>query len=237
MIAKKNSRADLERRRPVFFQIGFLIAGSFTLAAFTYSNSSIIEVEKHAVNSNTILYEPLLVDPPVKVEPDPVDIVKPQEPKTPVQNPELDPSKSLENTKQVSNTKKLPMPDVNLPGTGVGDIEDVDDIGDDDIIEFPPVDAHWKNGGNPGMQRYINEVLKYPEIDRRTDVQGIVYVSFVVEKDGSVSNVSIERGVSTTIDREAERVVKSFPSWEPAENEFGKVRSRVRLPLKFILEY
>ena len=86
------------------------------------------------------------------------------------------------------------------------------------------------------MMAQVQKVMNYPEIDIQMDVQGKVYLSFIIEKDGSVSNVEIERGVSKTIDREAKRIVKTFPKWKPGENAYGKVRTRVRLPLNFTLE-
>ena len=86
------------------------------------------------------------------------------------------------------------------------------------------------------MQTDISETIVYPEIDQRMGNQGTVYVSFIVEKDGSVTNVQIERGISETIDREAKRIVRGFPNWKPAENAFGKVRTIVRLPIKFIIQ-
>ena len=85
------------------------------------------------------------------------------------------------------------------------------------------------------MMEKVQDVMVYPEVDIEMNVQGKVYISFIVEKDGSVSNVEVERGVSSTIDREAKRIVKSFPNWKPGENAYGKVRTRVRLPLNFVL--
>jgi protein TonB len=67
-------------------------------------------------------------------------------------------------------------------------------------------------------------------------IQGKVYLTFVIEKDGSVSNVAVERGIYKSVDREAERIVRTFPNWKPAEMATGKVRSRVRVPINFVLE-
>jgi protein TonB len=109
------------------------------------------------------------------------------------------------------------------------------DIDEDPVDPFPPIPAEYK-GGSASMQKFINEQIRYPEIDRTMGVQGTVYVSFVIERDGSVSNVKIERGVSETIDREAKRVVKMLNQWIPAQNAFGKVRTNAFLPINFRLD-
>ena len=65
--------------------------------------------------------------------------------------------------------------------------------------------------------------------------QGRVYLSFVVEKDGGISNVKVERGVSKDLDREAKRIVRAMPKWEAGEVGGKKVRTRCSLPIVFTL--
>ena len=234
MIAKKNSRVDLERKRIVLFQIGLLTAGSFTLAAFNYSTPMKTELEKQAVAHQPVFYNLDKPEPEKIIEP----IVKP-----PVQNND-DASSSItfendqlsENVSERNNTFDIPDFRVNLPDVGTFKITNEDvAVNGEDIELFPATSAEYI-GGAVQMQTDIFNKLVYPEIDISMGNQGIVYVSFVVEKDGSISNVAIERGISETIDREAKRIVKGFPNWKPAENAYGKVRTIVRLPLKFIIK-
>ena len=105
---------------------------------------------------------------------------------------------------------------------------------EDDIV-IPLVDAMY-DGGILEMKKKIVSVQEYPEIDRELGNQGTVYVSFVVEKDGSVTNIKAVRGVSETLDREAVRIIESFPKWIPGQDKYGVVRTRVRMPIKFILQ-
>ena len=234
MIAKKNSRYDLERKRIVLFQIGLLTAGSFTWAAFSYSTPVKTEREKLAV-----AYEPVHfhVEEPEIEKPDPIVQVPEIQTNDEQQTPGLDDQSISEVIEVTVNTSDLPIPGVDLPiigPAGNGGISLVIDVTGEDIDPFPPIEAEYI-GGTPKMQEDIGHKLKYPEIDRRMGNQGIVYIAFVVEKDGSVTNVKIERGISETIDREAKRIVQNFPKWKPAENMYGKVRTIVRLPIKFIL--
>ena len=81
----------------------------------------------------------------------------------------------------------------------------------------------------------INENVDYPQTSIEMNEQCRVFLSFVVEKDGSISNVAIERGVSPDLDREAKRVVRKMPKWNAGEASGRKVRARCRLPINFQL--
>lgn len=102
------------------------------------------------------------------------------------------------------------------------------------IVEFPEVEALFP-GGQAALQRYIVNNVVYPETSIDMDEQGKVYLSFVVEKDGKISQVKIEKGVSTDLDREAKRIVRAMPNWEAGEVKGKKVRTRCRLPIVFTL--
>jgi len=103
------------------------------------------------------------------------------------------------------------------------------------VIDFPDVEAKFP-GGEDAMMTFISDNIKYPEIDRGLGNQGRVYVQFVVEKDGSLSNLEIMRGVSETIDREAKRVIRLMPKWTPGEIRGKAVRCKSLLPITFTLE-
>ena len=104
----------------------------------------------------------------------------------------------------------------------------------EEIIEFPSVDAAFP-GGPAAMMKWINDNLYYPETSIEMNEQGRVFLSFVVEKDGSLTNVAIERGVSSDLDREAMRIVRKMPKWIPGEESGKKCRARCRLPINFQL--
>lgn len=86
------------------------------------------------------------------------------------------------------------------------------------------------------FRSYIGENLIYPEIAIENGIQGRVFVSFIVEPDGSVSNVEIVRGVDPSIDKEAVRVVESSPKWEPGTQKGENVRVKFTFPISFSLE-
>ena len=75
----------------------------------------------------------------------------------------------------------------------------------------------------------------YPQSSIEMNEQGRVYLSFVVEADGSLSNIEIERGVSQDLDKEAKRLIRKMPNWEAGEAKGKKARTRCRLPINFTL--
>ena len=104
-----------------------------------------------------------------------------------------------------------------------------------EIVDFPDVDAQFP-GGTKAMQKFIQDNVIYPEKDRRSNTQGRIYMTFIVEIDGSITRIDYMRGgVSRTINREGTRLIEIMPPWIPGEFKGKKVRSRCRLPITFTL--
>ena len=91
-------------------------------------------------------------------------------------------------------------------------------------------------GGQEKLMHYLATNIKYPQIARESNVQGRVYLSFVVEPDGSVSNVKVLRGIGAGCDEEAMRVVKAMPKWSPGKQRGKAVRVSYNLPVNFKLQ-
>ena len=90
-------------------------------------------------------------------------------------------------------------------------------------------------GGYEAMMNFIKKNMRYPASARRMGVDGTVYVSFVVSKDGSISEVKTIRGISADCDQEAMRVVSMMPPWRPGKQNGKPVFVRFVLPIKFKL--
>lgn len=110
----------------------------------------------------------------------------------------------------------------------------IDKKDDDEIPTFTDVEAKF----NGDINEYIVKKLVYPQIGIETGAQGKCYLKFVVNTDGSVSNVSVQRGVPDCpeCDAEAVRVIRSMNSWKPAEHNGRPVRSWMTIPINFTLE-
>lgn len=91
-------------------------------------------------------------------------------------------------------------------------------------------------GGNAALMSYLNSNTKYPVVAQENGVQGRVIISFVVERDGSISDVKVARSVDPSLDREAQRVVKSMPRWSPGKQNGSTVRVKYTVPVVFRLQ-
>lgn len=91
-------------------------------------------------------------------------------------------------------------------------------------------------GGTQAMMRFVRAYTEYPEQARELGEQGRVYISFIIEKDGTITHVDVARPLSKTLDLEAKWIVYSMPTWTPAMLCGEPIRSRCRLPITFTLQ-
>lgn len=97
----------------------------------------------------------------------------------------------------------------------------------EEMPEFP--------GGMQKLMEFISNNIQYPQVAREKGIQGRVFVSFIVEPDGSISNVKVLRGIGSGCDEEAVRVIKSMPKWEPGKQGGQAVRVNYQIPVNFNL--
>ena len=83
---------------------------------------------------------------------------------------------------------------------------------------------------------YLETEIEYPKRAEKQNIEGRVYVQFVVEKDGDISGAKVLKGIGTGCDEEALRVVRSMPNWIPGEDNGEKVSVKYTLPIKFVLK-
>ena len=101
-----------------------------------------------------------------------------------------------------------------------------------DVVEEMP---HFP-GGAAALQAFLSSNTKYPVVAQENGVQGRVTVSFVVERDGSITDVRVVRSVDPSLDREASRVVRSMPRWSPGKQNGSAVRVKYTVPVVFRLQ-
>jgi protein TonB len=236
MIEKKDSRVNLEKNRMTIFGIGLLAAGSFTLAAFTYTSPLEVEQAKIASAQTVVSYEIQQEDAPDEKPEEVVEEVLQDEPvlQTEALEELSENMESKENSKESNdasatsgNQKRIKGPE--KVSFGIRKVEPA-------IIEHPDVEASYV-GGTGAMMKFIQTQVEYPDYCQAIGEGGKVYVQFVVERDGSVSNVkAMGKELCPDLKTEAERIVKSFPNWIPGELKGKYVRTYVRLPITFVLD-
>lgn len=109
------------------------------------------------------------------------------------------------------------------------------DADTDQVFQVVEVDPEFP-GGMEALTKYLSENIKYPEQAKKDKIQGKVYISFVVEKDGSVADAKVLRGIGGGCDEEALRVVNAMPKWEPGKLQGTPVRVQFNLPIVFKLQ-
>ena len=90
-------------------------------------------------------------------------------------------------------------------------------------------------GGQSAMMSYVSRSIKYPTVAEENGIQGLVTVSFVVEKDGSISGAKVIRSVDPSLDKEALRIIRSMPRWTPGKQDGKPVRVKYTIPVRFKL--
>jgi protein TonB len=216
MEPKKNPEVNLERKRGLFLQIGLVIALLVVLGAFEYKTYEKIAYNLGALNLDDLEEE---IIPITKQE------LKPPPPPPPP--PEI--IEIVEDDVEIED-------EIEIEDTESDEDEEIEIIEEDDdeffmVVENMPIFP----GGDLGLMKYIQKHVKYPAIAKEYNITGKVYVSFIVDKSGSVTNVKIVRGVDKNLDAEAVRVVKSLPKYKPGKQRGKAVRVMFTIPINFTL--
>lgn len=124
--------------------------------------------------------------------------------------------------------------DEESPGQQVN-ITVIDDEPEEPVFKVVEVLPQYP-GGNEAMYKFIGDNIKYPEKAKEDKISGRVFVNFIVEKDGAVSNVNVLRGIGGGCDEEASRVVAMMPNWTPGTQKGKAVRVSFNLPINFALK-
>ena len=226
MSTKKSDHANLENKKGIFFQLGILIALSLVLISFEWTRGG-ININEYE-ESNWDAYEDATIPPTFHSPPEP--------PKPP-------PPKVVEILKLVEDSYDIET-ELELEGFEIKEQDGIEliDFGDDpDVIEEEHIFHTVQNmpsfmgKGQDGFRLWVSQNVKYPEVAAENGISGTVYVSFVVEPDGSVSNVKLVRGVDPALDQEAVKVIKSSPIWEPGMQRDMAVRVEFTFAIKFKL--
>ena len=106
-------------------------------------------------------------------------------------------------------------------------------VTDADVYEVVENMPEFPNGGMAALMKYLTDNIRYPEAAKKAGIQGRVIVQFVVDKDGSIKNVSTMRGVNSDLDAEAIRVIQSMPKWKPGTQKGEPVKVKYTVPVMF----
>jgi len=225
MKTKKSPKKDLESKKLIFAQIGLIITLSLVLVAFEWKSYDKKEIEVWNRKAS-------------KISTDIIPITVQKNKPLPVLQKQVTALNIVDDKKEIKddiieidiganeNTKNKEYATFNNP--------DEEDIDEDKIFEAVESQPSFP-GGDIARIRYLYEKIKYPAMARETGIQGRVYITFVVEKDGSITDVRLLKGIGGGCDEESIRVVKAMPKWIPGKQRMKPVRVQFVLPIKFTL--
>ena len=226
MEEKKTPKANLESKKLMFTQIGLIISLLIAWAVFEVKVKADREIDESLLNREIVMDEEM------------VEITKQEEQKPqPVEQPQQ--TTQLEIVDDNVETE-----DINI-NAEVEQNEIIEEYVAPEVVEEEVVEQEIFQiveempqfpGGEAKLMEYVAKNIKYPQIARETGIQGRVFVGFVVEPDGSISNVKLLRGIGGGCDEEAMRVIKSLPKWKPGKQRGKAVRVSYQIPVFFKLQ-
>ncbi|MFP5470838.1 MAG: energy transducer TonB [Bacteroidia bacterium] len=232
MTPKKSEKANLERYRSAFFQLGLVVALSVSLVAFEWVSPALEKVEfsgKMALEEEPYIIPEII---PKKEEPT-------QQKKTPTQQTDKPSEKyKVEDSLKIQTEKKIPdIPIIDFGDKGKEDSVFIETgittstfkINEVDVLpEFP--------GGRKALKEFLADNTKYPHQARERNVMGEVKVSFVIDENGFVTDVKLINDIGYNCGKEAMRVVNSMPQWKPARISGKAVPVYYQVKINFLLK-
>ena len=226
MEEKKSPKANLENKKLMFMQIGMVISLLIAWLAFEHKNYDKREIDESLLNREIV--EDLEMTEITKQ-----DEQKPQPVELPKQTTQLEIVQDDVEVEDIEINAEVDQQEVIEEYVPV-EVEE-EDVQEQEIFQIVEEMPSFP-GGEAKLMEYVAKNIKYPQIARETGIQGRVFVGFVVEPDGSISNVKLLRGIGGGCDEEAMRVIKSLPKWKPGKQRGKAVRVSYQIPVFFKLQ-
>lgn len=230
MEVKKSEKASLENKRLLFTEIGFVVALIAIYFAFNWSSTEkeVATLEAEVANVEVEDMVPITQETPPPPE---------AAPKIPILSDQID---VVDDNIKVDDNMFQNLEDDANSGVEIMDyIESApeEETVEEEAIPFQLVEEKpsFNSGDANEFSKWVNSKLVYPEIAKENGVQGRVTLQFTVNADGTVSNVKVLRGVDSSLDKEAVRVVSSSPKWKPGKQRDRAVKVTYTFPVIFQL--
>lgn len=223
MELKKNPEVDVNKKSGMYFMIGAVVALSVLLLSFEWK---VYEVELTQLGTLVLDTE----------EDELIPITQQELPPPPPPPPQTTIIEIVEDDEEIEEELEIEDTDADEDDVvEIVEIEEEEEAAEEEIFTIVETQPSFP-GGEAKLYAYLGNNMKYPPIARDNNIQGRVYVSFVVEKNGSITDVKVLRGIGGGCDEEAIRVVKSMPGWSPGKQRGKSVRVRFNLPIVFKLQ-
>ena len=227
MVTKKTDKADLERKKGVFIQIGLVIVLAVILIAFEWTS------RPGAANTLGELADLDLTEEIIPITRQ--QEIKPPPPPAPPKVTEV--LNIVEDDVQIED--ELIIEDAEADQQMQIDIiafSEEEEVVEEEVFFIVEDMPSFQGKGQEGFREWIAQNLRYPEIAAENGISGKVYVQFAVNSRGEVVDAVVVRGVDPALDREAVRVVTSSPKWEPGKQRGKPVKVQFTFPINFVLQ-
>ena len=224
MEPKKTEKADLTKKSFLFFTVGLVTSLLLAIMAFSYRVYDDTSV-KDLGDKNAIDEEILEVPPTEQLPPPPPKIQQPQIIEVPDE-------KKIEEEIEINMDTEV-TEETKVEEIKIAPVEEEKE--DPNQVFLVVEETAAPIGGMPAFYEFVSKKLKYPAQARRMGVEGKVFVEFVIEKDGSITDVKAIKGIGAGCDEEAVRVLQAAPKWKPGKQRGKPVRQRMVLPIAFKL--
>lgn len=231
MEAKKSQKADLEKKKGLFLEIGLVTILALVLVAFNLRSSD----KGDSAFASTIISEEM-EEEIIQTEEE-----QQQEPEPEPEQPEPEVTTELEvvdNDADIENELGIVDAGDNAnreqEDVVVSTVDTEDEVAEEEIFVFVEENPSFP-GGEEALYSYLGKNIQYPDMARDNNITGVVVIRFVVEKDGSITKASIVREIGGGCGKEALRVVNAMPKWKPGKQSGKTVRTEFTLPVQFEL--
>lgn len=230
MEPKKSEKADLEKKKGLFLQIGLAAVLALLLIAFEWTTREVTTGTLGELSDVVMEEEIIPITRPEEIQPPP--------PPPPPQVTEV--LRIVEDDVDIDDELFIDdveaRPDTRVAFAPIIMQEQEEEATEAEIFFIVEDMPDFQGGGQDAFRKYIADNLRYPQIAAENGIQGRVFVQFVVNADGRVSDATVVRGVDPSLDREAMRVVMSSPPWTPGRQRGQPVRVAFTFPINFVLQ-
>lgn len=228
MDAKKTPKADLENKKTLFLEIGMIVVLAVILAAFEWKQYERTKFEL-GTRENIEVMEEVVIQTEQEAPKPPAPTPPPQTTILEIVEDDVEIDEEIIIDAEIDQNSRVE--EYIAPTVEVEEEEIVEQEIFTVVEESPSFP-----GGDEARIRFLQENIEYPQMARESGIQGTVYVTFVVEPNGSVSGVRVLRGIGGGCDEEAVRVIKKMPKWNPGKQRGKPVRVQFNMPIKFTLQ-
>lgn len=228
MEVKKSPKADLEGKKSTWLLVGYVVVLAFMFVAFEWTQRD-VKIDTSQAVADVVFEEEII---PITETPEQAAPPPPEAPKVAELLEIVDDKADIEETTTIINEDNQARVEVKYVPVQVVEEEPEEQT----IFEVVEQMPEFPNGGMAGLMQYLSKNIKYPTIAQENGTQGRVTVQFVVNRDGSIVDAKVLRGVDPYLDKEAIRVISSMPKWKPGMQRGKAVRVKYTVPVMFRLQ-